>query len=88
VEALAQHCNVSARALQQGFRRYKGTTPMALLREIRLERARQDLLEAGPEQETSVSVIASRWGFAHLGRFTHYYRQRFNELPSQALRRR
>ncbi len=50
-----------------------------------MERARQALL--GPEPASSVTGIALDWGFAHLGRFSVEYRERFGECPSQTLRR-
>ncbi|WP_207954623.1 helix-turn-helix domain-containing protein [Saccharopolyspora elongata] len=34
----------------------------------------------------SVSDVAHRWGFTHLGRFASSYRKRFGVHPSQTLR--
>ncbi|MBV1697510.1 MAG: helix-turn-helix transcriptional regulator [Hyphomicrobiales bacterium] len=75
---------VSARTLFEGFHRFRGTTPMALLRAIRLERAYTDLKAAAPSQ--SVADIAFKWGIFHLGRFAQEYARRFGELPSATLR--
>ncbi|MFP5456117.1 MAG: helix-turn-helix domain-containing protein, partial [Alphaproteobacteria bacterium] len=36
---------------------------------------------------TTVSELALEWGFTHLGRFSAEYRRRFQELPSETLRR-
>ncbi len=77
---------VGARTLSWGFRRYRGATPLAQLRAIRLEGARQDLRRSMPETD-SVTDIALRWGFGHLGRFAKDYAERFGELPSETLRR-
>jgi AraC family ethanolamine operon transcriptional activator len=33
-----------------------------------------------------VSEIAAGWGFTHLGRFSHYYADRYGQLPSETLR--
>ena len=56
---------------------------MAYLRQVRLERAREDLLLGrGP-----VSEIAYHWGFTNLGRFATQYRTRFSELPSETVAR-
>lgn len=86
VEDLVQVSGVSGRALYDGFRRFRETSPMAHLRQVRLRRVRDDLLEA-PEGAT-VSNIASRWGFCEFGRFAGQYRQMFGETPSHTLRRR
>lgn len=85
-EDLARYAGVSLRSLYAGFREYCGISPMQYLRGVRLERARHDLLD--PQQQDSVSTIALRWGFSHLGRFSAEYRQRFGEAPSASLQRR
>jgi AraC-like DNA-binding protein len=77
---------LSVRALQAGFRRYLDTTPMGYLQKARLNAARLDLIASDPTRET-VAVIARRWGFTHLGRFATSYREAFDELPSESLRR-
>lgn len=83
--SVAREVGVSARALQEGFRQYIGGTPMQFLRDARLRRVRLDLLASG-ERNESVSEVAVRWGFTHLGRFASYYRARYGELPSQTRR--
>ncbi|GAA4200749.1 AraC family transcriptional regulator [Microbispora amethystogenes] len=85
VEDIAEAVGVSARALQEGFRRHLEKTPMGYLREVRLERAHAELAVRGPETAT-VTDVAYRWGFTHLGRFSLAYRQRFGESPSRTLR--
>ncbi|MES4889638.1 AraC family transcriptional regulator [Streptomyces sp. NPDC096012] len=81
---LARVAQVSERWLQECFRRQVGMSPMAYLREVRMERVRAELTEADPAH-TTVGDIAYRWGFSHLGRFAQHYRARFGELPSQTL---
>jgi AraC-like DNA-binding protein len=81
---LARVAGVSARSLQLEFHRRRGVPPMAWLREQRLERVRAELLRG----VGTVSEIALRYGFTHLGRFAEAYRQRFGEAPSQTLRPR
>lgn len=85
VEDVAEAVGVSVRALQEGFRRHLGTTPMSYLREVRLDRVRAELTAAAPEAVT-VTDVACRWGFFHPGRFAIAYRERFGEHPSQTLR--
>ncbi|MEN0101360.1 MAG: AraC family transcriptional regulator [Curtobacterium sp.] len=86
VGELASAVSTSARSLQEGFRRALDTTPMAYLRRIRLERARDDLLAVAPGGVT-VTDVAVRWGFMHVSRFAASYSERFGELPSETLRR-
>lgn len=84
LEELVTVSGVSARALFDGFRRFRDQSPMAYLRSIRMERVRQDLLRA-PAGET-VTSIACRWGFYQFGRFAGEYRKVYGELPSVTLR--
>ena len=87
VSSIAARCHVSVRSLQQDFRRYVGTSPMAYLREVRLRRAHQSLLESDPST-TSVASVAYRWGFSNLGRFAAAHAARYDEPPAATLRRR
>jgi AraC-like DNA-binding protein len=82
---LAATVGVSVRSLEDGFQRYVGASPMAYLRQCRLERVHQEL-RAAPDAGTMVSAVAYRWGFAHLGRFARAYRARYGENPSDTLR--
>ncbi|MCS0496959.1 helix-turn-helix transcriptional regulator [Ancylobacter sp. MQZ15Z-1] len=75
---------VCERTLQYAFREYVGISPLAYLRLCRLSRARAMLLAATPE-ETSVTQVAMRLGFLHLGRFAGDYKQMFEETPSATL---
>ncbi len=85
VEDIAEAVGIGVRALQEGFRRHLETTPLAYLRDVRLERVRAELTIGAPGA-TTVTDIAFRWGFVHLGRFSLAYRQRFGETPSETLR--
>ena len=85
LEQLVDVSGVSARALFDGFRRFRGTYPMAYLKSVRLERAREDLLQAGPTD--TVTNIACRWGFYQFGRFAAQYKSMFGELPSETIRK-
>ncbi len=82
---IAKRLNISERALQAGFRAQLGLSPMAFLRGIRLQRVRAQLLAS--DGSVSVSEIARRWGFHHLGRFSAYYRDAFGEVPSRTVQR-
>ncbi len=77
----------SARSIYAGFRRFRDTTPMAYLKQLRLLRAHDELLAADPTRQT-VTEIAMKWRFFHLGYFAAGYRRRFGEPPSATLRLR
>lgn len=85
VATLAESCGVSVRALQQGFRRHLGTSPMAHLREVRLHGA-HDELRAGDPYNGSVADIARKWGFRHPGRFAGVHQAEYGESPQRTLR--
>jgi AraC-like DNA-binding protein len=82
---VAQSVGVSVRTLHKVFRDFRGTTPIALLQNLRLSAVRHDLLSA--TSGTRVADVALRWGFAHLGRFSMAYRRKFGEHPRQTIRR-
>jgi len=82
---LAGIAQVSVRTLQEAFRRHVGMSPMAYVYDVRLQRVHGELRAAGPGA-TTVSGVAHRWGFVHLGRFASRYRERFGETPSRTLR--
>ncbi|NRG42318.1 AraC family transcriptional regulator [Rathayibacter sp. VKM Ac-2835] len=83
---IAAAAHLSVRGLQVAFQRVLGTTPLQYLRDVRLDRARTDLLLADPADAT-VADIARDWGFTHLGRFSGAYAARFGEYPSRTLQR-
>ncbi|MEU8888378.1 AraC family transcriptional regulator [Streptomyces sp. NPDC048442] len=88
--SLAAVAGVGVRRLQEGFREHVGMTPTAYLRDVRLDRVREELERGAGEcrgaEVPTVGEVAYRWGFAHLGRFAALYRARFGETPSQTLR--
>ena len=51
-----------------------------------LDKLRNELLGSDGAR-VSLADLAMRWGFAHQGRFSAEYRQRFGEAPSATLRR-
>ncbi|WP_066901940.1 helix-turn-helix transcriptional regulator [Mycolicibacterium houstonense] len=81
---IAEAIYVTPRALQYMFRRHLDVSPMGYLRRVRLDHARQQLLNADPAT-TTVQAVAARWGFAHTGRFAAAYRHAFGEYPSDTL---
>ncbi|WP_051711261.1 AraC family transcriptional regulator [Streptomyces sp. NRRL S-350] len=88
VADIARAARVSLRTLREGFRRHLDTTPLAYLRRVRLDRAHHDLLAiADGRASGTVTEIACRWGFTHLGRFSADYRRAYGRSPSEALGR-
>ncbi len=86
VDEIAAAAGVRPRALQLAFRRYHETTPTGYVRQVRLERAHRDLRAADPTTGVTVTTIATRWGFTHLGRFSTDYRAAYGSSPSHTLR--
>jgi transcriptional regulator GlxA family with amidase domain len=82
---VAREVGVGLRSLELAFVAARAMGPRDALVRIRLERARERLQAAGPEQ--SVTSIALDCGFAHLGRFPAAYRRAFGESPSETLAR-
>lgn len=82
---LVDVAGASERTLYKGFRQFRGTGPMAYVKAVRLERARDDLLSAA--ETRSIAQIARAWGFRHLGNFAKDYQARFGERPSDTRRR-
>lgn len=86
VSQLARAAGVSVRALEAAFQRSVGDTPRSYLRARRLDAAHRELTAAEAGAAT-VTDVAHRWGFGHLGRFAEQYRRRFGVSPSVTLRR-
>ena len=82
---LADVAGLSTRTLQRQFRIFLGKAPSAVLRDIRSERARRELIQGSPDAK--VMDVALRCGFPHFGRFSIEYRRRYGETPSQTRRR-
>lgn len=83
---LSAASGLSVRSVQESFRRVFDVSPLTYLRQVRLDRVRAELLDADP-LAGAVGDVARRWGFAHLGRFSAAYAERFGEYPKQTLRR-
>ncbi|MFK0247188.1 helix-turn-helix domain-containing protein [Amycolatopsis azurea] len=76
---------MSVRAVQLAFRLHLGLTPMAYVRWVRLDHARAELKAASPD-DTTVTRVAARWGYARPSAFAAHYRDVYGELPSYTLR--
>ena len=83
VSTVAKECDTSVRSLQAAFRTELGTTPVQWLRSQRLERAHALLLSGA--SGLTVTDVAYRCGFFHLGEFGSAYRSRYGTTPSAVL---
>lgn len=86
VKSLAKKYHMSEKTIHNSFKSLFGFTPSYFLRQLKLNFAHQDLKKSDPKQST-VSKIAFKWGYTHMGNFSHYYTELFNENPSQTLMR-
>ena len=72
------------RSLHFGFKERYGVSPSAYIQIMRLNEVRRELRRSSFHH--SVTEIAMRWGFNHLGRFAEQYRRFFGELPSATIK--
>ncbi|MCS5700134.1 AraC family transcriptional regulator [Cyanobium sp. FGCU-52] len=82
---MERQSGLSRRALQYLFQHRFGCTPMQWLRRERLELARYQLEQAGPDD--SVWSIALRCGYRSPSHFSADFQRRFHCKPSELLRK-
>lgn len=87
LKQLCQDIGVSIRRLEHAVAEVCGVTPKRLLTLMRMTHARRALLAAS-RGEATVTEIAVRCGFVHLGRFSVNYAHLFGESPSKTLQAR
>jgi len=83
VTEAAAAAGISVRSLQAAFRRELGSSPVQWLRTQRIERAHALLASGAPG--LSVTDVAYRCGFFHLGEFGAAFRRRYGVTPSTVL---
>jgi AraC-like DNA-binding protein len=86
IAEIAEAAGCSVRALQIAFHRFRGTTPMRVLQQARLEQARSEMLRSG--QTESLARIAAEHGFSSPTRFAQSFRRKYGVYPSEMLRER
>ncbi len=85
IEQICDHIGCSMRTLHLGFKECYGTTPRQYARTLALNAVHRQLGRLSPNE--TIADIAMRWGFYHLGRFSHQYKTLFCELPSETVKR-
>jgi AraC-like DNA-binding protein len=86
VAEIAEAAGCGVRALQIAFHRFRGTTPMRVLQEARLEQARTEMLRPGQTQ--SLARISAEHGFSSPTQFARFFRRKYGVYPSELLRER
>jgi AraC-like DNA-binding protein len=85
VEAMVQASGVSGRTMFSAFKKFRGRSPMAYLRNLRMQQVRRELLEAEPS--VRVTDVLMRHGVTQFGRFAVAYKRFYGESPSQTVKR-
>jgi len=80
---IAQASGVPTRTLLESFKRFRNTSPIRYLRDVRLDEAREALIAGSVSTAAEAAMSA---GLMHLGRFSREYAERFGEKPSDTLR--
>lgn len=81
---LARLTGVSVKSIDAAFRQHRQTTPLAFLRQRRLQRARRMLLE---DSSIPISQVTHAAGFLRLDSFLSTYFKTFKESPAETRRR-
>jgi transcriptional regulator GlxA family with amidase domain len=82
VSELCAAVGIPHRTLRHCFYKYLGVGPKRYLHLLRLHLARTALLDADTDL-TSVTDVATQFGFWELGRFSGSYKALFGESPNQ-----
>lgn len=85
MDDIVRAASVSERTLFYGFKRWRNTTPMAYVWDVRLALARKELKDARRTGGT-VSQAAINAGFTTFSHFAKIYKARYGETPSATLR--
>lgn len=82
LDAVAAAARTSRRTLTRAFCALVEESPTLYARRLRLHRIRHDLVSP-EEARTSIAIIAAKWGVGEPGRVSGWYRELFDELPSE-----
>jgi len=85
IARLSRIVGLSERCLRNAFYDVRGMSPRRRFIAERLDDARRELRDGRPG-DTTVTGVATRYGFYELGRFAASYKDAFGETPSATLR--
>ncbi len=86
IDELCADTGISLSTLKRAFVEAYGQSPRRYLALRRMAGARSELLAGAPT--ATVTDVAIKWGFTHLGRFSIEYARLYHERPSDTLARR
>ena len=86
MERIAEVTGISSRSIYRAFKRSRGYSPMAFVRQRRLQQARRML--KGGETNQTVTSVAFVCGFNDVGHFSREFSKAFGEMPSAVLGKR
>jgi AraC-like DNA-binding protein len=79
ITKFSEASHMSINAFRSLFKKQFGTSPVKYRNELRIERAKELLLEGG----FTIAEVAYACGFENVGYFCRYYRRSMGETPSQ-----
>ena len=82
---LCNETDVSARTLQNGFKKYLGLSPSEYIRERRLEHIHKTLQNA--DKNTNVSRIMWEYGISNPGLWANFYYKKYGCYPSETFKK-
>ena len=87
VRDLCRIANVSERTLQYAFRERFGMAPKPYMLALRFNGVRRELKYTDITSST-ITDLATKWGFWHMSQFAADYKRLFGELPSETIGKR
>ncbi|WP_323123305.1 helix-turn-helix transcriptional regulator [Burkholderia alba] len=82
VSDIAAEIGVTERALQGAFKQFLNMSPTELVRHLRMERIRSELVDS-VDSNGKILAIGNRWGVLDRSVMTKTYRKHFDEAPSR-----
>lgn len=87
ISDIALEVNLSERHMLRLFKDTFGISPKTYLQKLRLNAVRKEFLSSEKKERYSISDIAFKYNFFHMGHFSAEYKKMFGELPSSTIKR-